>query len=302
MINRLFFILLFFSFHLALQAKPIKKQYELANDPIDVVIVTHPKDKETLDLCIEGIKENGSNVRRVILVSSEKLTDQCEWYDEKKFPFSLNEVALAIGRGSESKRDQFFKGHCRYPGWYFQQLLKLYSPYVIPGISSNVLVLDSDTIFMNPVEFLNESNGGLFCYSKLRAKRRYLNFAERFVPGYKRVYPKVYSICHHMLFQRPILDDLFKTVEDYHKEPFWLAFCHSVDLNSKLASEYEIYYSFALTHTDQVELRGLKWTNSGDLNKRDQFKRKGFNFVSFHTYMRESKPNIKAALKGSKVK
>ena len=51
MINRLFFILLFFSLHTSLQAKidePIKKHYDLVNDPIDVIIVTHPKDKETI--------------------------------------------------------------------------------------------------------------------------------------------------------------------------------------------------------------------------------------------------------------
>lgn len=292
MLYRLLFIFLLLSPHVFLEAKTtrqIKKHYDLADDPIDVVIVTHPKDKETLDLCIEGLKENCENIRRIILVSSEKLTDQCEWFDEKQFPFSIDDVALAIGRGSKKRSELFFKGHCRYPGWYFQQLLKLYSPYVIPGISSNVLVVDSDTIFMNPVKFTNESNGGLFCYSKLRAKKRYLLFAKRLLPGYKRIYPQVYSICHHMLFQKPILDDLFKTVEKYHGTSFWKAFCRSVDLNRKMASEYEIYFNFALRHTNQVELRGLKWTNSGDLNKKEQFKKEGYKFVSFHTYMRETK-------------
>ena len=173
-INRLFFILLFFSLHTSLQAKidePIKKHYDLVNDPIDVIIVTHPKDKETINACINGIKENCPEVRRIIHVSSERLTDQCQWFDENNFPFGIEDVALAVGRGSKAKGDKFFKGHCRYPGWYFQQLLKLYSPYVIPEISSNVLVVDSDTIFMNPVTFLNESNGGLFCFSNLRAKK-----------------------------------------------------------------------------------------------------------------------------------
>lgn len=290
--NRFFLVLLFLSLHLNLGASGInqvKKHYELANDPIDVVIVTHPKDKATLDLCIEGIRENCSAVRRVIVVSSEKLTDQCEWFDEKQFPFSIEDVALAIGRGDKSTSEKYFKSHCRSPGWYFQQLAKLYSPYVIPGISTNVLALDSDTIFLNEVAFLNESGGGLFCFSKKKAKRRYLAHAERLVPGYKRIHPEVYSICHHMLFQKPILDDLFKTVEDYHGTPFWNAFCRCVDLEAKLASEYEIYYNFALNHTDQVELRELKWTNSAKLDQLADFQRQGYHYVSFHTYMREWK-------------
>lgn len=292
MINRFILVFLFLVLHLFLGASEndlMKQRYELTDDPIDVVIVTHPKDKETLDLCVNGIKENCSTVRRVIVVSSEKLTDQCEWFDEKNFPFSIDDVALAIGRGDKTKSEKFFKNHRFSAGWYFQQLLKLYSPYVIPGISSNVLVLDSDTIFFNPVTFLNESGGGLFCFSNLKPRFSYLLHAKRLVPGYKEIYPQVYSVCHHMLFQKPILDDLFKTVEEYHETSFWKAFCLKVDLKRKLASEYEIYYNFALTHTDQVELRELKWTNSGELDQRNEFQRQGYHFVSFHAYLRDKK-------------
>lgn len=264
-----------------------KVEYHLADDPIDVVIVSHPKDKGTLDLCIDGIRENCKNIGRVIVVSSEKLTDKCEWFDEKDYPFSIEDVLTAIGKGDKSKSKKYFKTHYRPVGWYLQMLLKLYAPFVIPGISSNVLVIDADTIFMNPVEFLNDSNGGLFCYSTLRAKNRYLQHAGRLVPGYKRVYSKVYSVCHHMLFQRAILEDLFNTVEQHHKTSFWNAFCDCVDIDGiGGASEYEIYYNFALRRTNQVELRKLKWKNSGSIEQRNRYKKNGYHFVSFHTYMR----------------
>jgi hypothetical protein len=256
--KRLFLVFLFLCFNFFVHAE--KKHYHLTNDPIDVVIVAHPKDKETLKYCIDGIRENCINLGRIIVVSSEKLSDKAEWFDEKNFPFSLDDVYLAIGREDRATADRYFYRHWRPPGWYLQQLLKLYAPFVIPNISPNVLVLDADTVFMNPVSFLNEQNGGLFCVSHLRAKKRYLRFAERLTPGYKRVHPEVYSVCHHMLFQRAILEDLFATVEKHHKEVFWKAFCHAVDLGAqKGASEYEVYYNFALNHTDQVEIRELKW-------------------------------------------
>jgi hypothetical protein len=265
-----------------------KNHYNLTDDPIDVVIVAHPKDKKTLNYCIDGIKENCINLRRVIVVSSIKLSDKCEWFDEKKFPFTLNDVVLAIGREDKRIADMYFYHHWRPPGWYLQQLLKLYAPFVIPGLSSNVLVLDADTIFMNPVNFLNDSNGGFLCVSHLRAKERYLKFAGRLLPDYQRVYPEVYSICHHMLFQRAILEDLFHKVEEYHQNVFWKAFCYSVNLDKfKGASEYEVYYNFALNHTDQVEIRELKWKNSHTLNKKQQYKQAGYHFISFHDYMRK---------------
>lgn len=295
--NRYFLFLLFFCFEIFLQANDQKKiHYPLTNEPIDVLIVSHPKDKKTLNNCIKGIKENCSRLRRVVVVSAKRLTLEAEWYDENNFPFSINEVALQIGKGDQETADRFFAWHSRGPGWYFQQLLKLYASFVIPDLSSNLLVVDADTVFMNPVSFLNAFSGGLFCISHKIPKDRYIHHAERLVLGYQRVYPEVYSVCHHMLFQKPILTDLFKTVENYHQTSFWKAFCSCVSLEKKKgASEYEIYYNYALTHTDQVELRELKWINCGDLSKMEDFKKNGYHFVSFHTYLRKPRNNKQKA-------
>lgn len=293
MTNRLFLMFFFLCLNGWAYCNPnqnIKVRYPLSDDSIDVVIVSHPKDKATLDYCIEGIKSNCHKVRRVIVVSSEKLTDQAEWFDEGQYPFSLDEVFMTIVKGDREKGEDVFRRHNRPIGWYWQQLLKLYAPFVIPGISSNVLVIDADTIFLNRVKFLNQKNGALFAFNKIEPKARYLRHAERLLPGYERVHTEVYSVCHHMLFQKPILKDLFRTVENYHKTPFWKAFCACVDLNEgkAAASEYEIYFNFAFNHTNQVELRKLKWMNSKYLDEMDSYQEEGYHYVSFHSYRRAS--------------
>jgi Family of unknown function (DUF6492) len=267
-----------------------KSRHQLTDDPIDVVIVSHPKDQETLDACIEGIIENCCKVRRVIVISATRLTDKAEWFNENRFPFTKKDVAKAIARGDLHKSEKLLRNHHRGAGWFFQQLLKLYAPFVVPDISSNVLVIDADTVFMNRVAFLNELLGGLFCVSNQVANQVYLRHAERLVPGYRRVYPEFFSVCHHMLFQKQILKSLFKSVENAHHTSFWVAFCTCVDLKEKGASEYEIYYNYALTHADQVAVRELKWTNSAHFDELDHFKRDGYHFVSFHTYMRGKWP------------
>lgn len=290
---RLCFTLLFLCFHLIVEANEFKHKthYSLADDPIDVVIVAHPKDKSTLDDCIDGIKANCASIRRIIVVSSEKLTNKAEWFNENKFSFTKEDVSLAITKGDKRKSKKFSARRGRGPGWYYQQLLKLYSSFVIPDISSNVLVIDADTIFMNPVEFLNDSYGGLFCYSHKEVTASYFKHAERLVPGYKRIHPEVYSVCHHMLFQRPILKDLFRYVEKYHRCPFWKAFCFCVNFEGEEgASEYEIYYNYALTRSDQVQLRELIWENSAHIEEKMHYKSAGFHFVAFHTYMRGKWP------------
>lgn len=296
MVWYLLLLMLFSSIELPIYAQSLKRSsygriktssFQLLDDPVDVVIVSHPKDKETIELCIDGIKENCSQVRRVIVVSSEPLTEKAEWFDERQYPFSKEDVSLKIGKDNPIQAKEFFE-HDHPVGWYYQQLLKLYAMFVIPDISSNVLVIDADTVFMNPVDFLNHSYGGLFCTSDEPAKQKYIDHAKRLLPSYRRIYPHVYSVCHHMLFQRAILERLFNTVEKIHGTPFWTAFCWCVDLEEGGASEYELYYNFSLSRTLQVALRKLKWTNSSIIENMSQFKSEGYHFVSFHTYMRDS--------------
>ena len=43
--------------------------------------------------------------------------------------------------GDAEKAREFLASPVTRIGWIYQQLLKLYAPFVIPGISSNVLVL-----------------------------------------------------------------------------------------------------------------------------------------------------------------
>ena len=55
---------------------------------IDAVIPAHKKDIDTLDLCIDGIRQNVKDIRRIIVVSKDKLTDNAEFYPESNFSFS----------------------------------------------------------------------------------------------------------------------------------------------------------------------------------------------------------------------
>ena len=56
---------------------------------IDAVIPAHAKDVDTLDLCINGIKNNVIGIRNVYVVSREELTKNAIWVPESTFPFTL---------------------------------------------------------------------------------------------------------------------------------------------------------------------------------------------------------------------
>ncbi len=269
-------------------AEPQKTTYRFSNEPIDVVIPCHRKDLYTLEKCIGGIKKNGKNIRRVIVVSSERLSDSAEWFDENLFPFSKKDLAEEIFHGEEGKASQFLQTPgCRI-GWIFQQFLKFYAPFVIPGISSNVLILDSDVVFLNPTSFQNESGGPHFIPSKEHWKP-YFHHAARLLPWLRRVDFSLSGVSHHMLFQRPLLEDLFSLIELEHCIEPWKAMCRCVDpaeLYQSCMSEYEIYFNFALLRTHQATLHPARWAQVAHLDFMAPYQKMGYLFIACHDWSR----------------
>lgn len=286
-------ISLFFFFSNIVEAQfGVKVEFELTPEPLDVIIPTATKDIDTLELAIEGIRQNCPEVRRIMVISENRLTDEAEWIDEAIYPFSKEEVARALARGNPQETKRLLKPNSRC-GWYYQQLLKLYAPFVIENISSNVLVVDADTIFLNRITFLNKEYGAWLNGTDREAHEPYVIHGARLIPNFKRVYQNISGVTHHMLFQRPILADLFKLVELTHQREFWKVFCYSVprgNLYQSGASEYEIYLNYALSRTDQVKLRELNWKNINTREKISHYRKKGYDYVSIHSWMVSSEP------------
>lgn len=259
------------------------------NDPVDVIIPCTAKDISTLELCIKGIRENCKEVRRVIVISNSRLTQNAEWFDEKNFPFDKQSVALYLVGGDPIRAKEYLSVPQPRIGWYLQQLLKLYAPFVIPNISSNVLHLDSDTIFLNPVSFLSESGGGLYNPGS-EYTIAYFTHMAKLLPGLARIFRDYSGISHHMLLQRSALEDLFEHIESHHKMDLWKAYCICVDkadlFGSGCASD-EVYFNFVFSRTDQVAIRKLKWDNMPKLSCIPKCKKEGYHYISCHSWMRE---------------
>lgn len=260
------------------------KNYELKNEPIDVVIPCAGKDVFMLEKCIEGIQTQGENIRRVIVVSAEKFTDKAEWFDEALYPFTKKEICQEIFDGNKKMASYYLAKPGNRVGWIYQQFLKFYAPFVIPNISSNVLVLDSDTVFLNPVSFIDEKGGGFLDVGD-ECSLPYFSHAERLIPGFRKV-NNFSGICHHMLFQRAILEDLFYLVELQHGVSFWKAACRCIDLYEifrSCLSEYEIYFNFALANTEQVKVRPLQHEDIHKMRAIERFREKKYHHVSYHS-------------------
>ncbi len=261
--------------------------FEFTFDPIDVIVPCHEKDIRTLPLVIEGIKKNIINHRRIIVISSKKLIDTAEWFDEKNYPFTKKSLAYEIFQNKKQAHD--FMNHPKTRiGWIYQQLLKAYAIFVVPDISSNVLVIDADTIFLRPVSFQDPITGAGLYNPAPEHHQPYFDHNAKILPGWKKLFPKYSGISHHMLFQRSVMNALYNEIESIHNKPAWKVFCEFIDKKHLLAScmciEYELYFNYVFSKTDLVKIRHLKWDNCKwqDFNQR---KNDEYDFLSCHTYL-----------------
>jgi hypothetical protein len=268
------------------------KNYVLyPDDPIDVVIPCVAKDQETVKYSIASIRAYCEGVRRIIVVSSEPIDVEAEWFDESNFPFNKLDIALEIFPSNDQAVQFIQTKHSRI-GWIYQQLLKLYAPFVIPDISSNVLILDADTILLRPTRFMDESGAAFFNVGKENHKP-YFEHMARLLPYMQRVDPKYSGITHHMLFQKSILKDFISQVKKAHGIPMWKAILRCIDLryvSRSSFSEYEMYFNFCLLNTDQYNIRPLKYANVNSLDLIEQYQKDDYFFVSYHKYFRMTWP------------
>ena len=255
---------------------------------MDIVIVFHSKDQKVLPYCLKGLNKIKEK-RNVYLVCNEPVEYEGATYiSESLYPFSKKDIDSYI----------LEKYHWR-SGWYFQQLLKLYAHRVIPNLSDIFLIVDSDTVFLNEVSFI-DTDGIPFYATGIEYNKQYFDHMAKVLPGLVKQFPDKSGIAHHTVFQKEFLDKLFENVEDTHKVLFWKAMMQFVEPETAYMSgmsEHEIYFTYMFQYNrTKVRLRTLVWQN---LNEVDGYFTSRFksiqdiidycgnylHFVSLHAYL-----------------
>jgi hypothetical protein len=238
----------------------------------DIVILLGPDDNNIINMQIEYTKKNIIGYRNIYIVSYDNniQINGCIMIDENIFPFTKKEIGD-------------FHGKINRNGWYLQQLIKLYSGGVIPGILERYLVIDCDTFFLKPTTFIKD-NKILFNYSS-EYHKPYFEHMNKVHPSLERIYSDKSGVCHHMMFETKYNNKLINMVEDLHKRQFWVVFLQKVseDLrHASGASEYEMYFNYMLKeHFDKIELRYLNYKDSNTLDINSNY-----DYISYHHHLR----------------
>lgn len=237
----------------------------------DVVVLAGPNDFEVIDKTIKYNQINVIGYRNfyVITPSPEKVKiEGIIVINEDIFPFNIHK--------------DFEKIPSERRGWYLQQLIKLYASYCVPGILDKYLIIDADTAFVKPIQFIDEN--GKYLYSTSSQNHfPYFEHMKRMHTDFEKTHEES-GICHHMFFEQNSVTEMFKMVETRHNKEFWKVFIESVDNSSSSgASEYEIYFNFIVKYKkDDIVLRKLKALDVSSFDFPDDI-----DVISVHWYGRK---------------
>lgn len=243
----------------------------------DIVINVGPNDAGIIMQQLQYTKKNICGYRNIYLVAPSGVFSMlhdsgCILIDEAMFPVQLNMIHTVIGVNNTARN-----------GWYLQQLLKLYAGLVIPNILERWLVIDADTFFLRPTTFV--ADGKCLYAHGIENNQPYFTHMTKLLPLLHK-YDSRSGICHHMIFEKRYVTELFGQVEALHNQPFWEAFLTCVspsDYAGSGASEYEIYFNYMqITHPNDIIVRQLLWENVTTLNLNAPF-----DYISYHHYSRK---------------
>ena len=284
----------------------------------DIVISSCKKDEFVLQKAIESIKQYIKGYRRIIVVSNEKLTDTegVEWFDEKNYPFSMKDMYdYMYNMVPDDKR--------RRKVSYINQLLKLYAHKVIPDLLDDILIYDSDIVFIKETTFFED---GKTLYGNrvvnLDPYQQYLNHHLKLDASFdfgnkltinselKKTGRFCSGICHHLIYNKTIINELIDFIEKERGETFWKYYLNQVDTREADHMKHcepancELYYNYVnLFHSDKIKIRPITWMEeaagakqqnkivSTYSNRFESLKAQalagGNSYIAFHSYNRE---------------
>ena len=251
----------------------LETKLTVSETKIDVVIPYHYKDSTVLEKAIISAKKNVIGCRRIYIIGNKTPEFDYNKYDvqyipEETFPFKMSDVNKNI--------------KSLYQGWYLQQMLKLCAFLCIPTLSENYLILDSDTIILKKIGFIDK-NGRILYGTGTEWYMPYFHHMERVHPDFKK-YTRPSGISHHMMFNQTILREIKNKVEILHSKPFWDVFFSEVnDPQDHGCSEYELYFNYIHRfYPEKFKIRALKWTDSDYKSFGKLVSLEKYDFVSYH--------------------
>ncbi len=250
--------------------------------PLDLVIVTIDKDFPIMPETVAAVRANLRHpINKIFMVSRDSAAARelsaklgCVFIDETSYlPVKKEDLDFVV--------QGWHRG-----GWILQQLLKFGADNFVT--TENFLVLESDTVLLNPVGFI-EGGKLVFGASQEWNPPYFEAFFRLF--GFRIKYPLSY-IVQMMIFNVPLLKECKNEMEVRHKKPWYEAYASVVD-RAELSSiaDYEnyahwVYCKYPSRVVNKVFYNvGLSRKFFGPWQALKAKYGHKYNSVSFHSYL-----------------
>ena len=205
--------------------------------PLDAVMLTTGKDTRVFEKSIHSALKHLIDIDNFYIITphaddlitkySDTLGPRVKFINEGIFPFNGSHVVEIMfesvkqhGKYPMNGNSQFEKAVWSRIGWFLQQILKLYSGYVLK--IQDFILLDSDVVWFHDLKFAHNSTSYYYTTSSqyhpayYSSMRKILNIGLPDQPYHRS------GITHHMVIVKSVMDQLFIDVEKHHSGlPLW---------------------------------------------------------------------------------
>ena len=257
----------------------------------DVVTTIHSKDKERYYRFLKYNKKYIQNVDNFYYISYKKFNkNESIYISENNYPFSKTDIVNYI---------KDYIPEYRW-GWYYQQLLKLYIFKIKKFLYDYILIFDSDILLLKNLYLFENKEPLLFKRNTGNKK-----IHEPYLESMKYIMPNLNydendsGICHMMLFNKILINQLFNEIELIHKKPVWQVCLDSVinyiknnEYNNSILSEYELYYSYIKNMNKYIFIQNFEYKDCSYNSFDFVLNKDKYIFIADHNYQ-SSKNDIK---------
>lgn len=262
--------------------------------PIELLVVCGPKDILILPLCISSVLQFSSNpISQIAIVARAQDVELVEKQIKDINTLGKSQISIIseddfIPFNVRSRlKDKFEK---RF-GWILQQIIKV--KYASESQSMAVLVIDADTVLLQPLRGIDANGNQHFSYSP-EMHNSYMEFLKVIKVPAKQ--PHFSTVTHHMIIQPAIMRELLVEIgtEDLNRlAEKILEFTSDTD-GSPVSIDYEMYGQFFRSrYSEKIDYRmfsNLSVRRSPEVFQEVEEILKGevtssFRSFSFHGYL-----------------
>jgi|688.fasta_scaffold10592_14 hypothetical protein len=257
-----------------------------SNSSVEILYVAKAEDIQLLHYSVsKSIKNTINEIKCITIIVPD--SDQSRVKDSLgQIQFQINVIPESLLVDSDVVELIKLKKPDRF-GWILQQVLV--AQYILNSNSKNILVVDADTIILNPQVWVGD-DGRQILLPTYELHPPYYDFFQ--LKSTKYPVPQFSFVSHHMLIQTHIFKEVFGIWNGSVRKALIEALDYAaVGENSPFDLKYEIYAQYLIKNYPQL-IKFVKWANlsksAADFpsilgsEKRIVELRKDYNSISFH--------------------